>query len=38
MRFLAFALSAAIFTRPTTAVACKDRVYPESFPVEELQG
>jgi hypothetical protein len=38
MRLLAFAISAAIIARPAPAAACKDRKYPESLPVEELQG
>jgi hypothetical protein len=38
MRFLAFAISAAIVARPTPSVACRERPYRESFPVEELQG
>ena len=32
------ALVSVIIARPTPAVACKDRKYPENFPVEELKG
>jgi hypothetical protein len=35
---LSVALASVIVARPMPAVACKDRKYPETFPVEELQA